>query len=84
MKNLMKAASRSTIEIWPRMKPCVKESLGPEHASLVVCNWPVRQRQSLNTHVGSEFAGQASCAILSKMVPSDDGFALCYRFQVAK
>ena len=28
MKNFMKAAMRRTTEIWPRMKPCVKEKLG--------------------------------------------------------
>lgn len=27
MKNLIKAAIRRTTEIWPRMKPCVKEKL---------------------------------------------------------
>lgn len=27
MKNLMKAASRRTMDIWPRMKPWLKESL---------------------------------------------------------
>jgi hypothetical protein len=71
----MKAASRSTIEIWPKMKPCVKESLCPEDWLLVVCNKPVKQGSPHRTHAGSDLTGQTSCAMFSDLVTVDDGFA---------
>lgn len=65
MKNFMKAAIRRTTDIWPRMKPCVKEKLhDPRLAPLSSCACDYCACFGLVTYVGSGRVGQTSDAIL--------------------
>lgn len=64
MKNLMKAAIRRTMEIWPRMKPCVNENLG--HGFSQIPARKLGQFMEIGAYVGSGRIGHTSEAIFSQ------------------